>query len=274
MSLTRLFVPAADAGHGLPRAGRPGRDDRRDDAGRAAVPQHRRAVDPGAGQLSGRFDDRDARRDRASARRPARRLAQPRPSRDLDPARAGVDRRRLPARLRHQTTISCRCKAGCRTRSTRCPTTCTTPQISLYNPAEAIVVSLVLRSRSLAPGTSPRSRSTRSCRRSSRSRRLVRADERDRHAGDPGRVDPHSLSASGFTLTDMVSAITNNNVRSPGGILYSPNRETNLDVRGDIQRRPDRAGLLLGTSAGATAPGRPIRGRPAAPACASATSRT
>ena len=53
-------------------------------------------------------------------------------------------------------------------------------------------------------------------------------------------VDPGRLSASGFTLTDVVSTITNNNVRAPGGILYSPNRETNLDVRGDIQDAAER----------------------------------
>jgi HAE1 family hydrophobic/amphiphilic exporter-1 len=64
-------------------------------------------------------------------------------------------------------------------------------------------------------------------------------------------VDPGRLAASGFTLTDIVTTITSNNVRSPGGILYSPNRETNLDVRGDIQNVPTVAGLLL--SAGGTA---------------------
>ena len=57
-------------------------------------------------------------------------------------------------------------------------------------------------------------------------------------------VDPQKMSSSGFTLTDVVTAITNNNVRAPGGILYSPNRETNLDVRGDIQDVPTVAGLL------------------------------
>jgi HAE1 family hydrophobic/amphiphilic exporter-1 len=62
-------------------------------------------------------------------------------------------------------------------------------------------------------------------------------------------VNPKSLSASGFTLTDIISTITNNNVRAPGGILYSPNRETNLDVRGDIQNVPTVANLLLGSSA-------------------------
>ena len=71
-------------------------------------------------------------------------------------------------------------------------------------------------------------------------------------------VDPQKLSAFGFTANDVVSAIQSNNVRAPGGIAYSPNRETTIDVRGDIQTPPQIANLLLsGTTAvltGATSP--------------------
>ena len=42
--------------------------------------------------------------------------------------------------------------------------------------------------------------------------------------------------------------IANNNVRAPGGIVYQPNRETNLDIRGDITDVPTVAELLLGNS--------------------------
>ena len=56
------------------------------------------------------------------------------------------------------------------------------------------------------------------------------------------------LSASGFTLTDIVNAISTNNVRAPGGIAYEPNRETSIDIRGDVQTPPTVANLLLGTS--------------------------
>jgi len=124
-----------------------------------------------------------------------------------------------------------------------------TPQISLYNPNEAVVVSLVLRSRSLSAGSLS----------SLTVNKIVPTLEQI-----PGvsfvqangtvtpsiqiNVDPQRLSASMFTLTDVISTITNNNVRAPGGILYAPNRETNLDVRGDIQDVPTVADLLLGSS--------------------------
>jgi HAE1 family hydrophobic/amphiphilic exporter-1 len=71
-------------------------------------------------------------------------------------------------------------------------------------------------------------------------------------------VDPQRLSSYGFTANDVVSAIQSNNVRAPGGIAYSANRETTIDVRGDIQTPPQIADLLLsGTTTvllGATSP--------------------
>jgi HAE1 family hydrophobic/amphiphilic exporter-1 len=129
-----------------------------------------------------------------------------------------------------------------------------TPQIAIYNPSEAVVVSLVLRSRSL--GTGDLSSLT--------INKIVPALEQlegvsfvqQNGTVTPSiqvAVDPRRLSASGFTLTDVVSTLTNNNVRAPGGILYTPNRETNLDVRGDITSAPSVASLLLGTSGAAAA---------------------
>jgi HAE1 family hydrophobic/amphiphilic exporter-1 len=47
-------------------------------------------------------------------------------------------------------------------------------------------------------------------------------------------VDPNMLAANNLTLTDVVSSITPNNVRAPGGIVYGPGHETQLDVRGDL----------------------------------------
>src|ERR1700761_569488 len=116
------------------------------------------------------------------------------------------------------------------------PNDVTTPQIAIYNPSEAVVVSLMLRSRSLGPGDLS----------SLVVNKIVPSLEQlegvsyvqENGTVTPSiqvAVDPRRLSASGFTLTDIVSTLTNNNVRAPGGILYSPNRETNLDVRGDIQ---------------------------------------
>jgi hydrophobic/amphiphilic exporter-1 (mainly G- bacteria), HAE1 family len=134
------------------------------------------------------------------------------------------------------------------------PNDVTTPQISLYNPSEAVVVSLVLRSRSLAPGDLS----------SLTINKVVPELEQvpgvsfvqENGTVTPSiqvNVDPQKLNASGFTLTDIVTTITNNNVRSPGGILYSPNRETNLDVRGDIQNVPTVENLLLGNGGGSAA---------------------
>ena len=124
-----------------------------------------------------------------------------------------------------------------------------TPQISLYNPSEAVVTSLVIRSGSLAPGDLS----------SLAINKIVPAIEQvpgvsfveDNGVVTPSiqvNVNPKALTSSGFTLTDVVSSVTNNNVRAPGGILYSPNRETNLDVRGDIQDAPTVANLLLSAS--------------------------
>jgi HAE1 family hydrophobic/amphiphilic exporter-1 len=130
------------------------------------------------------------------------------------------------------------------------PNDVTTPQIALYNPSEAVVVSLLLRSRAMTPGDLS----------SLATNKLVPALEQipgvsfvqENGTVTPSiqvNVDPQRLSASGFTLTDVISTITNNNVRAPGGIVYSPNRETNLDVRGDIQNVPTVANLLLGNGA-------------------------
>jgi len=124
-----------------------------------------------------------------------------------------------------------------------------TPQISIYNPSEAVVVSLVLRSRALGAGDLS----------SLVINKIVPSLEQlegvsyvqQNGTVTPSiqvAVDPHKLSSSGFTLTDVVSTLTNNNVRAPGGILYTPNRETNLDVRGDITDAATVSSLLLGTS--------------------------
>jgi HAE1 family hydrophobic/amphiphilic exporter-1 len=47
-------------------------------------------------------------------------------------------------------------------------------------------------------------------------------------------VDPNKLAAAGLTLSDVMATVTNDNQRVPGGFAYSPNRETSIDVRGDI----------------------------------------
>jgi HAE1 family hydrophobic/amphiphilic exporter-1 len=71
-------------------------------------------------------------------------------------------------------------------------------------------------------------------------------------------VDPEKLAGRSFTTTDVVTAIQSNNVRAPGGTVYSDNRETSLDIRGDVQTPASVANLLLtGSSSvllGATSP--------------------
>ncbi|HEX3551455.1 MAG TPA: efflux RND transporter permease subunit, partial [Candidatus Elarobacter sp.] len=47
-------------------------------------------------------------------------------------------------------------------------------------------------------------------------------------------VDPSLLAADNLTVTDVVGAIQPNNVRAPGGFVYQPGHETQLDVRGDL----------------------------------------
>jgi HAE1 family hydrophobic/amphiphilic exporter-1 len=61
-------------------------------------------------------------------------------------------------------------------------------------------------------------------------------------------IDPNALAAFGFTANDVVSAIQSNNVRAPGGIAYLGNRETSIDVRGDVQTPASVAGLLISGS--------------------------
>ena len=58
-------------------------------------------------------------------------------------------------------------------------------------------------------------------------------------------VDPRALSASGYTLTDVINAVTNNNVLAPGGIAYGKDRETAVTVRGNITTPESVADLLL-----------------------------
>jgi HAE1 family hydrophobic/amphiphilic exporter-1 len=58
-------------------------------------------------------------------------------------------------------------------------------------------------------------------------------------------LDPMKLASRGFVPTDVVSSIQANNARTPGGIAYSDNRETSLDVRGDVQTAPEIADTLL-----------------------------
>ena len=126
------------------------------------------------------------------------------------------------------------------------PTDLQTPQVSIYDPSEAIVVSLVASSNSLAPGALS----------STVTNRIVPALEQITgvsYVVENGNVTPSiqvnvhpdPLNADGLTLTDIDNTIANNNVRAPGGIAYAPNRETNIDIRGDVQTPASVADLLV-----------------------------
>lgn len=70
-------------------------------------------------------------------------------------------------------------------------------------------------------------------------------------------VDPDVLQADNLTLTDVVSAISPNNVRLPGGIVYQPGRETELDIRGDLPDPQSVAKLPIHVAYAATSGGTP-----------------
>ena len=89
-------------------------------------------------------------------------------------------------------------------------------------------------------------------------------------------VDPDLLAANNLTLTDVVGSIAPNNVRAPGGYVYQPGRETELDVRGDLATPQQVADLPIhvtyaGTAAAAASGGAGAYRRAGGGAVASAT---
>ncbi|MBV8149785.1 MAG: efflux RND transporter permease subunit [Candidatus Eremiobacteraeota bacterium] len=128
-----------------------------------------------------------------------------------------------------------------------------TPTIGSFDPGEADVATLVVTSRTLTPQALslivnnqivPDLEQVPGIANVDAGGALTPAIEVD--------VDPARLSASGLTLADVVSAITNNNVRAPGGIVYQPDRETSVDVRGDVTGVKSVANLFLQPTAGGT----------------------
>ncbi|MGA8532791.1 MAG: efflux RND transporter permease subunit [Candidatus Tumulicola sp.] len=133
------------------------------------------------------------------------------------------------------------------------PSDLVTPTIGTFDPGEPTVATLVVTSRSMSPAVLsllvnnqivPDLEQVPGIANVNAGGALTPAIRVD--------VSPARLSASGVTLADVVSAITNNNVRSPGGIVYQPNRETSVDVRADVTGVSSVAGLLLQPTAGGT----------------------
>ncbi len=68
-------------------------------------------------------------------------------------------------------------------------------------------------------------------------------------------VDPAKLAAHNLTLNDIINTVTNGNQRVAGGIAYAPNRETTIDVRGDITSPSSISSLPVIVSGNAGQPG-------------------
>ena len=126
------------------------------------------------------------------------------------------------------------------------PTDMPAPTVGTFDPAQATVVTLGVSSRTLAPGTLS----------AIVTNNIVPDLEQIDGVSNVNvggsltpaievQVNPRRLSAAGFTLNDIVSSISANNNREPGGIAYLPNRETTIDVRGDVTNVASVANLPI-----------------------------
>src|SRR5579863_4298652 len=115
------------------------------------------------------------------------------------------------------------------------PTNITPPTVNLRDPAESVVVTLAMYSNKL------------SLSQLSLYAQNVIAPQIEQAPGvsfvnvggvvTPAyeiQVDPAKLSAANLTLNDVINTVTTDNQRVPGGFAYEPNRQTTIDVRGDI----------------------------------------
>jgi len=119
-----------------------------------------------------------------------------------------------------------------------------TPRIETFDPGESAVVSLAVNSRTLNAGDLS----------AIIQNRLIPALEQVAGVGyvqangivTPSvqvEADPKKLKANNLTINDIIDAIAINNIRLPGGILYGSERETGINIRGDISG-PDSIGAL------------------------------
>jgi HAE1 family hydrophobic/amphiphilic exporter-1 len=126
------------------------------------------------------------------------------------------------------------------------PTNITAPVVSIRDPSESTVVTLALFSSKLSPGQLslyadnvivPRLEQIAGV-----SYATVGGDVTPAYEIE---VDPVKLAAAGLTLNDVIATVTNDNQRVPGGIAYEQNRETTIDVRGDVTDIPSVARLPI-----------------------------
>jgi HAE1 family hydrophobic/amphiphilic exporter-1 len=135
------------------------------------------------------------------------------------------------------------------------PTNLTPPSVSIRDPSESTIVTLALFSNTLSAGDLslyadnvivPRLEQI-----SGVSYATVGGDVTPAYEIE---VDPNKLAAAGLTISDVIATVTTDNQRVPGGIAYEPNRETSIDVRGDITDINTVARLPISASTGAAAP--------------------
>jgi hydrophobic/amphiphilic exporter-1 (mainly G- bacteria), HAE1 family len=116
------------------------------------------------------------------------------------------------------------------------PTNLTPPTVNLYDPTQSVVVTMAIYSQKL------------SLARLALYAQNVIAPQIEQVPGisfvnvgglvTPAYevvVDPVRLAAANLTLNDIVNTLQTDNQRVPGGFAYEPNRQTTIDVRGDIQ---------------------------------------
>ena len=133
------------------------------------------------------------------------------------------------------------------------PSNITPPTVSIRDPSESTIVTLALYAKGLTPGQLSLYADNVIVPRLEQIPGVSYANV----GGDvtPAyeiQVDPIKLAASGLTLDDVISTVTNGNARVPGGFAYESNRETSIDVRGDITNLDTVARLPINVAAGAT----------------------
>ncbi|HME82877.1 MAG TPA: efflux RND transporter permease subunit [Candidatus Eremiobacteraceae bacterium] len=123
------------------------------------------------------------------------------------------------------------------------------PVIETFDPGESDIVSLSVASDTLSPGALS----------SLISNKIVPAIEQVNGVGNvesygivtPSievEVDPRKLQSAGLAINDVVGAIAGSNVRAPGGILFGDQRETGINIRGDITGAASVADLPIGSA--------------------------
>ncbi len=126
-----------------------------------------------------------------------------------------------------------------------------TPRLETFDPGESAVVSLAVTSRTLNAGDLS----------AIIQNRLIPALEQVDGVGyvqangivTPSvqvEADPKKLKAKNLTINDIIDAIAVNNIRLPGGILYGSERETGINIRGDIDGPDSIAALEIPHTSG------------------------